>query len=133
MAQLRIRDCALSTSGSEEQFFDYQGNATGHIIDPRSGKPAGSVTSVTVVAQTTAVCDALATAFYVGGATWLSVIVLRTRMFWRSCWKVVQRLRLLLAATVDAGLRVVYDNYVTVGDSWLAPEEPDVYRTGCLR
>ena len=67
MAQLRIRDCALSTSGSEEQFFEHEGNRYGHIVDPRSGKPADSVTSVTVVAQTAAVSDALATAFYVGG------------------------------------------------------------------
>jgi FAD:protein FMN transferase len=67
MAQLRIRDCALSTSGSEEQFFECDGKRYGHIIDPRSGEPAGSVTSVTVVAPTTAVSDALATAFYVGG------------------------------------------------------------------
>jgi thiamine biosynthesis lipoprotein len=67
MAQLRIRDCAVSTSGSEEQFFEYKGNRYGHIIDPRSGQPAQGVTSVTVVAQSTASSDALATAFYVGG------------------------------------------------------------------
>jgi FAD:protein FMN transferase len=67
MMQLRITDCALSTSGSEEQFFEHEGNRYGHIIDPRSGRPAGSVTSVTVVAGSTAISDALATAFYVGG------------------------------------------------------------------
>ena len=67
MALLRIRDCALSTSGSEEQFFEHNGKRFGHIIDPRSGWPAESVTSVTVVAQSTAISDALATAFYVGG------------------------------------------------------------------
>jgi FAD:protein FMN transferase len=67
MAQLRIRDCALSTSGSEEQFFEHQGIRYGHIIDPRSGQPANSVTSVTVVTSSAAVSDALATAFYVGG------------------------------------------------------------------
>ena len=67
MALLRIRDCAMSTSGSEEQFFEHNGKRYGHIIDPRSGWPAESVTSVTVVAQSTAISDALATAFYVGG------------------------------------------------------------------
>lgn len=67
MALLRIHDCALSTSGSDEQFFEHDGKRYGHIIDPRSGQPAEGVTSVTVVAQSTAVCDALATAFYVGG------------------------------------------------------------------
>jgi len=67
MALLRIRDCALSTSGSEEQFFEVSGKRYGHIIDPRSGQPAEGVTSVTVVTQSTAVSDAWATAFYVGG------------------------------------------------------------------
>lgn len=67
LAQLRIRDCALSTSGSEEQFFEHDAKRYGHIIDPRSGQPAEGVTSVTVVAESAAVSDALATAFYVGG------------------------------------------------------------------
>lgn len=67
MALLRIRDCAMSTSGSEEQFFVHNGKRYGHIIDPRSGRPAESVTSATVVAQSTATSDALATAFYVSG------------------------------------------------------------------
>jgi thiamine biosynthesis lipoprotein len=67
MVQLRLRDCSLSTSGSEEQFFEHDGQRYGHIIDPRSGQPAGSVTSVTVVAKSAAITDALATAFYVGG------------------------------------------------------------------
>ena len=64
---LSLRDCAMSTSGSEEQFFEHQGRRYGHIIDPRTGWPGESVTSVTVVADSTAVSDALATAFYVGG------------------------------------------------------------------
>jgi len=64
---LRLRDCALSTSGSEEQFFEHQGQRYSHIIDPRSGWPASGVTSVSVVAPTAAMSDALATAFFVGG------------------------------------------------------------------
>jgi thiamine biosynthesis lipoprotein len=67
MGSLRFRDCAMSTSGSEEQFFEHDGKRYGHIIDPRSGWPANQVTSVTVVAQSAAISDALATAFYVGG------------------------------------------------------------------
>jgi thiamine biosynthesis lipoprotein len=64
---LRIRDCAVSTSGDEEQFFEHQGKRYGHIIDPRSGLPADLVSGVSVVTQNAAVSDALATAFYVGG------------------------------------------------------------------
>jgi thiamine biosynthesis lipoprotein len=64
---LRLRDCALSTSGSEEQFFEHQGQRYSHIIDPRNGWPASGVTSVSVIAPTAALSDALATAFFVGG------------------------------------------------------------------
>jgi thiamine biosynthesis lipoprotein len=68
LAVLKIRDLAMSTSGSEEQYFEHDGKRYGHIIDPRSGMPAQRVTGVTVVAQSAAAADALATAFYVGGA-----------------------------------------------------------------
>ncbi len=64
---LRLHDCALSTSGSEEQFFTVAGRRFGHIIDPRNGWPADGVTSVTVVTSSAALSDALATAFFVGG------------------------------------------------------------------
>ena len=64
---LRLRNCALSTSGSEEQFFEQDGKRFGHIIDPRTGWPTEIVTSVSVIAPTAALSDALATAFYVGG------------------------------------------------------------------
>ena len=67
LARLRLRDCTLSTSGSEEQFFEHDGKRYGHIIDPRSGWPTQQTTSVSVVAQSAALSDALATAFYIGG------------------------------------------------------------------
>ena len=67
LATLKLRDCAVSTSGSEEQFFEHDGQRYGHIIDPRSGWPAQGVTSVSVVARSGAISDALATAFYIGG------------------------------------------------------------------
>ena len=64
---LRLRNCSMSTSGSEEQFFESEGRRYGHIIDPRTGWPSESVTSVTVVTDSAAVSDALATAFFVAG------------------------------------------------------------------
>jgi FAD:protein FMN transferase len=64
---VQLRDCALSTSGCEEQFFETGGKRYGHIIDPRTGWPGENVTSVTVVANSAAISDALATAFFVGG------------------------------------------------------------------
>lgn len=67
LAVLRMRDCAMATSGSEEQFFVQDGKRYGHIIDPRTGLPAERVSGVTVIAPSAALADALATAFYVGG------------------------------------------------------------------
>jgi len=67
LGRLRLRDCALSTSGSEEQFFEHDGQRYGHLIDPRSGWSAQRMTSVSVVARSAAISDALATAFYIGG------------------------------------------------------------------
>jgi thiamine biosynthesis lipoprotein len=67
MATLRLRHCAMGTSGSSEQYFEYEGKRYGHIIDPRSGLPAEGVLGVTVIAPSAARADALATAFYVGG------------------------------------------------------------------
>jgi thiamine biosynthesis lipoprotein len=67
IAELRLRDCAMSTSGSEEQFFEHEGKRYGHIIDPRSGRPAEGIGSATVIAPSAALTDALATAVFVGG------------------------------------------------------------------
>jgi len=67
LAVVQLRDAALSTSGGEEQFFERDGKRYSHIIDPRSGLPADRVASVTVIAASAAITDALATAFYVGG------------------------------------------------------------------
>lgn len=67
LAVLKLRNVAMSTSGSEEQFFEHKGKRYGHILDPRTGWPADGVSSVTVIAESAAVTDALATAFYVGG------------------------------------------------------------------
>lgn len=67
LASVRLRESAMSTSGSEEQFFESGGQRFGHIIDSRTGWPAEKVSSVTVVADSAARTDALATAFFVGG------------------------------------------------------------------
>jgi len=67
LAVLRMRDCAMATSGGEEQYFEHEGKRYGHIIDSRSGIPAERVSGVTVVTRSAAIADALATAFFVGG------------------------------------------------------------------
>lgn len=67
LAQIRLHQRALGTSGSGTQFFRHAGRRYGHILDPRSGQPAAGALSATAVAPTAAEADALATAFYVMG------------------------------------------------------------------
>ena len=68
LAEIILRDCALSTSGSQAQSFQYQGRRYGHILDPRSGQPADAgILSATVLHPDAAWADALSTALYVLG------------------------------------------------------------------
>ena len=67
LATVRLHSCALGTSGQEEQWCEAGGQRYGHILDPRTGYPPKEVLSVTVVANSAARADALATAFFVGG------------------------------------------------------------------
>ncbi|MEZ6046995.1 MAG: FAD:protein FMN transferase [Planctomycetaceae bacterium] len=67
LATILIKECALSTSGSNVQFHRYQGKRYGHILDPRTGWPVDELLSVTVLAPTAEMADALSTAFFVMG------------------------------------------------------------------
>jgi thiamine biosynthesis lipoprotein len=67
LAEFCLLDRALSTSGSGTQFFIRRGRRYGHILDPRTGRPAEGLYSATVIAPTAAEADALSTAFYVMG------------------------------------------------------------------
>ena len=60
-----LRDAALATSGSGKQFFHHRGKRYGHVIDPRSGYPAGDCLSLTVVMESAADADACATGLFV--------------------------------------------------------------------
>ncbi len=67
LGELRLCDAALATSGSGKQFFHHQGVRHGHVLDPRLGRPAGDMLSLTVLATTATDADALATACFVDG------------------------------------------------------------------
>jgi thiamine biosynthesis lipoprotein len=67
LAEIRLRDRALATSGSWTQSFMHGGRRYGHILDPRSGRPVEGLLSATVIAPSAALADALSTAFYVLG------------------------------------------------------------------
>jgi thiamine biosynthesis lipoprotein len=67
MAEVRVLNRALATSGSAVQFFLHEGRRYGHILDPRTGRPAEDSLSTTVLAPTAAEADAVSTACYVLG------------------------------------------------------------------
>jgi thiamine biosynthesis lipoprotein len=62
-----LRDRALGTSAATFQHLIHEGKRLGHVLDPRSGWPAAGLESVSVLAPSAALADALSTAFFVGG------------------------------------------------------------------
>ncbi|MEX0587032.1 MAG: FAD:protein FMN transferase [Pirellulales bacterium] len=67
LAEIRLVDRALGTSGSGTQYFRHRGRRYGHLLDPRTGQPAHGTLSATAIAPTAAEADALSTAMYVLG------------------------------------------------------------------
>jgi len=63
ISQIVVRDGAVATSGGYRRGVDIAGVHYSHIVDPRTGMPAGDVISSTVVAPNPADAGALATAF----------------------------------------------------------------------
>lgn len=68
LAGIWLRDMALATSGSGKQFFHHRGRRYGHVIDPRSGYPAGDLLALTVLMPSAADADACATGLFVAGS-----------------------------------------------------------------
>lgn len=56
---VRIRDAALSTSGTYERFVEIAGTRRGHLMDPRTGRPSEASASVSVVAPSATESDVL--------------------------------------------------------------------------
>src|SRR5262245_9840745 len=65
LGSLCLVDQGMSTSGVGEQFFTANGQRFGHILDPRSGRPAVGNLLCSVAAPTAARAEALSTAFFV--------------------------------------------------------------------
>ena len=65
LAEITLKNQSLSTSGTARQGFFHQGKRYGHVIDPRTGWPTDHFLSATVICQSAATSDALATAFFV--------------------------------------------------------------------
>jgi thiamine biosynthesis lipoprotein len=67
LSTIQLRDQSLSTSGSDRQYFEVDGQRYSHIIDPRTGQPVTGMAQVTVIAPTATDGDALSTALFVLG------------------------------------------------------------------
>ena len=64
-AAITVADCAVATSGAYER--------GPHILDPRTGRPASGLDSVTVIGRDLGTVDAYATAAFAGGdPTWIA-------------------------------------------------------------
>jgi thiamine biosynthesis lipoprotein len=66
-ARLEISQQGISTSGKYEQFVAVNGRTYGHILDPRTGRPAEGLLSVTVVSRDALTSDAWDTGLFVLG------------------------------------------------------------------
>jgi len=66
--RIPLTDAALSTSGDYERFFEEDGVRYHHILDPRTGKSASKLRSVTIIAPTATRTDALTKSVFVLGA-----------------------------------------------------------------
>jgi len=65
--ELDLDNVAVATSGNYERFVEREGKVYGHVIDPRNGHPVETCFSVTVLAGSAALADALSTALLVMG------------------------------------------------------------------
>jgi FAD:protein FMN transferase len=67
VATVCLRNRALATSSTSNQFFEADGRRYGHLLDPRTGWPPDVLASATVLAPDAATADALSTALFVMG------------------------------------------------------------------
>jgi FAD:protein FMN transferase len=67
IAVLPLSDVAVSTSGDYERFFDDEGVRHHHIINPKTGKAATGVRSVTVIAADATTTEGLTKSVFIKG------------------------------------------------------------------
>ena len=67
VARIEIPSGSVATSGNSERGVVVDGRRIGHLLDPRTGRPAPDFGSLTVWAPTALEADCLATGLYVLG------------------------------------------------------------------
>ncbi len=65
VAEVRLTDRAIATSGTYERGYRVGGRYFSHLLDPRTGLPAAGASSATVIAADSVTANALATALCV--------------------------------------------------------------------
>ncbi|MBL7066389.1 MAG: FAD:protein FMN transferase [Candidatus Marinimicrobia bacterium] len=66
---IEVDSGAVITSGDYQKYFIYKGKRYHHLINPKTGLPADSCQSVTILAPTAEMADALATGIFVAGVS----------------------------------------------------------------
>jgi thiamine biosynthesis lipoprotein len=67
LSNIEITNQAIVTSGDYERYVLINGERYGHIINPKTGLPVKGISSVTVIANSAEIADALATTVFVLG------------------------------------------------------------------
>lgn len=79
ISRIDLVNKGVATSGDYERYFEHAGKRYSHIIDPRTGWPAGDVTSVVAVSKTATEADVFSTAVSVLGLPGAQTFVQRDK------------------------------------------------------
>lgn len=75
LAKVALRDEAMSVSAPHGKWFESGGKRYGHVIDPRTGRPAGRSLLSALITPSATDSDALSTALLTNGPDWLQELV----------------------------------------------------------